>query len=61
MVEPVVEFMRYSAPDAQALARGIEELRGQLEQALAANDPRQESSRRALDALERLREEGLPR
>lgn len=38
MAEPVLEFMRYTAPDAQAHARGIAELRSKLAQALLAGD-----------------------
>jgi tetratricopeptide (TPR) repeat protein len=38
MSEFVAEFMRYTAPDAQALARGIAELRDKLQQALAQGD-----------------------
>jgi tetratricopeptide (TPR) repeat protein len=36
--KPVAEFMRYTAPDAQAHARGIEELRERLRHALSAGD-----------------------
>lgn len=38
MPEPVVEFMRYTAPDAEAHARGIDELRKKLQRALLAGD-----------------------
>jgi len=38
MAEPVAEFMRYSAPDAEAHARGINELREQLQHALLVGD-----------------------
>jgi len=38
MPTPVVEFMRFTAPDAQAHARGIDELREQLDHACAVGD-----------------------
>lgn len=38
MSEPVVEFMRYTAPDAEAHARGIAELREKLEHAISLRD-----------------------
>lgn len=38
MSEPVIEFMRYTAPDAEAHARGIDELREKLKQAVVADD-----------------------
>jgi tetratricopeptide (TPR) repeat protein len=38
MSEPIAEFMRYTAPDAEAHARGISELRGKLERALLSGD-----------------------
>jgi Tfp pilus assembly protein PilF len=38
MSEPVAEFMRYTAPDAEAHARGIHELRGKLKHAVLAGD-----------------------
>lgn len=40
MAETVTEFMRLSAPDAEALGRGIAELRGKLEGAQLAGQPR---------------------
>jgi len=38
MSESVVEFMRYTTPDAEAHARGISELRDKLERAVLAGD-----------------------
>jgi tetratricopeptide (TPR) repeat protein len=38
MSEPVAEFMRYTAPDAEAHAQGISELREKLKRALLARD-----------------------
>ena len=38
MAEPVVEFMRHTARDAEAHARGINELRVKLERALLTGD-----------------------
>lgn len=38
MSEPVAEFMRYTAPDAEAHARGIDELREKLKHAVLAGD-----------------------
>ena len=38
--QSVAEFMRYTAPDAEAHARGISELRRKLDQAISENDRR---------------------